>query len=433
MSEKIVEILCIGREVLDGRVVDTNSTVIAQELSKLGLRPQYAQKVDDDPARMKEAFQLAKNRAQLVLVCGGLGPTSDDRTLEVFAEFTNRPLEPEAAAEKHLEAYLKERNRPMTAPQMKQVLYPRGGRSLPNPFGTACGFEISENGTQWFFLPGPPRELIPMLEKEILPRVQAGKKFLSRAWITQFTAESDLQLKLDALIRKLPKTWDLSFQTRFPEVAIGLHAPADDDPTSFQNFCREIRQALEGIYWWEGDHSHRKLEEEVIEALKQNQCRIVSVESCTGGLIAERLTDVSGSSAAFLASWVTYANEAKVALGVAEKTLLDHGAVSEATAREMAETGLRKAREFWKHPADRILSVSVTGIAGPQGGSPEKPVGLCFMGLADSQGLTIVEKIEASRRLDRGGNRRYFAQKALFALLRRIQNSPYRSEEQVDG
>lgn len=422
-GEIICEILCIGREILDGRVIDTNSTAIAQEISKIGLRPQYAQKVDDDAARMKEAFQIAKSRAEIVFVCGGLGPTTDDRTLEIFSEFIGHKMTQYPDALEFLSKLLLSLNRPMNEPQLKQTRFPEGGSIIENPNGTACGFEIEWQGTRWFFLPGPPRELIPMLQQSIVPKLSGGKKFMSRAWITHFIGESDLQLKLNSVIQKIPGDWDFSFQDRFPEVALGLHAPGDANSELFQKLCQEIRTILDGFFWHEGEHSRIKLEEKVVDVLRQRNSKLVSVESCTGGMIAERITDVAGSSDVFLASWVTYANEAKIQLGVTENSIKQYGAVSEAVAQEMAAAGLKSAQTFWPHKQDRIISISDSGVAGPGGGSAEKPVGLCQIAIADSAGSQACERIQTSFKYSRDRNRRYFSQKALALVLKTLTNS----------
>ncbi len=416
MSETIVEILCIGREILDGRVIDTHSVRIAQAISRFGLRPQYAQKVDDESGRVLEAFQIAKSRSKLIFVTGGLGPTSDDRTLELFAKFAGRKFIEYPEARRHLEEFLALRKRPVNSAQLKQIFYPEGGEILANPNGTACGFTIDDGDARWFFLPGPPREMQPMLESQVLPRL-GGKKSANLYWITEFTPEAKLQEMLESLITSLPKDWDLSYQARFPEVVIGLHA--SDDSTQFKAESQEIDKILSGLYWYRGADSRRQMEEDLVDALRQSNSHIVSVESCTGGLIAERLTRVPGSSDAFLASWVTYANEAKVALGVNKETLDKVGAVAESTAREMAESGLKSTTTLAS--TQRLLSVATTGIAGPGGGSSEKPVGLCFIALADSQGKTITERIEASPYLDRQSLRHYFSQKAMGMTLRRLR------------
>jgi nicotinamide-nucleotide amidase len=414
-GEIICEILCIGREILDGRVIDTNSTSIAQALEPCGLRAQYAQKVDDDAIRVRDAFQLAASRSDFVFVSGGLGPTSDDRTLEIFAKFIGQPMTEYPDARLHLEKILRERNRAVNESQLKQIHYPQGGRTIPNPFGTACGFDIEVQGTRWFFLPGPPRELVPMLEAYVAPAMGKPRSTRSEYWVTEFTPEANIQELLKNFIAKLPSDWDLSFQARFPEVVVGLHAPENSTEKEFGDRKDQISQALAGHYWYQGLHSRLKIEEALVEALKNKNAMLVTIESCTGGLIAERITDVSGSSDVFLGSWVTYANEAKEALGVNPETIRKFGAVSKETSLEMSAAGLRAAQQMC--PETRILAISTTGIAGPLGGSPEKPVGLCFTSLADSANKCDSEKIEASPKLDRGSLRRYFAQKALSLAL----------------
>lgn len=413
----IVEILGIGREILDGRVVDTNSVYLAQKLKSRGLIPRFAQKVDDDAARMIEAFQLASQRSDVVLVTGGMGPTSDDITAEVFCRFlkVEPALHPEAL--KQVEECFARMNRPFTDVQKKQAALPPQARILRNREGTAPGFAVTHDGTQWYFMPGVPREMKSIFELEILAQLPENKNYRYYSWATQFTSEGELQSRLASLIQKLPAHFELSFRTHFPENHIGLYAncATPEDEQLFRSTQRSLNEVLGPDVFSDGQEL-QNLESVVLQQLQQKKAQIITVESCTGGLIAHRLTEIAGASAVFFGSFVTYDNLAKEDMGVKRENLEKFGAVSEAVAKEMAEAGLGRLSAH--SCSDELYALSTTGIAGPAGGSAEKPVGTCFVGLARSRHPTQVLAVQALPHLDRSRMKTFFAQKAL-ELLRR--------------
>ncbi len=410
----IVELITIGREILDGRVVDTNSTEMARHLSEIGITPRFGQRVDDDPPRMKQAFQIAEDRAQVVLVTGGLGPTSDDLTAEVFAEFVGEPLELNALALSQIENRFAAMKRPMIEAQKKQALLPRGAEVMENLEGTAPGFVFQSKKALWFFMPGVPREMLYLLTHHVLPRLPAERHFRKWQWATHFTSEGSLQELLKPVIAKLRPGWEFSFRTRMPENHVALLADTAGDchlEDEFEARATEIRQLLAGQYFCEGEKL-LELEELVIQKAIQKQTQLTTVESCTGGLIASRLTDVAGSSKAFWGSQIAYDNEAKIALGVDPKLLASHGAVSAEVAQALA---LQGARRLQSRGLERVLCVSTTGIAGPSGGSDDKPVGLCWIGWSDGASLHS-ERFQARPGLKRSDYKRFFSQKALDRL-----------------
>lgn len=436
-----VEIITIGREILDGRVVDTNSTFLGYELGLRGLTPRYAQRVDDDPKRILEAFRIASSRSHIILVTGGLGPTEDDLTAQVFGDFLGEPLTKNTEAENHIRDYFSQVQRPLHETQFKQALLPVSVEILKNNFGTAPGFwkatQSSSAGIKsqrWFFMPGVPREMKPMFLQEILTKIPESFIPLQQTWCTHFTSEGELQNRLFSFIQKLKSypELELTFRTRFPENHIGLYAKTPSfDAKLFGDFSKEISETLGNDVFYTGPLA-RELEAQILTSLKKAGAGLATIESCTGGLIAHRITSVPGASETFLGSWVTYDNLLKIDLGVNPETLASHGAVSSACAREMAEAGLRKIQKLIQtkkpnNPHSNIFVLSTTGIAGPAGGSKDKPVGLCHIALAhtrvDADTTTCIdEKFQGRIGLERDLLKLAFSQKAL-DLLRRHLNS----------
>ncbi len=269
--------------------------------------------------------------------------------------------------------------------------------------------------------------MIPMLRDELLDRLPGVPGYRTHAWATHFVPEADLQDRLKSLIDALPSGFELSFRTRFPENHIGLHASCWSPELSrtFDETQKKITSALGADAFSEGVELE-ELSTVVLRNARESEAWISCVESCTGGLIASKLTSVAGASQNFFAGWTTYHNGAKEALGVDPALLAKHGAVSEPVARAMAERGLAVTEAgLGTNPAGSIRSfcLSTTGIAGPSGGSLEKPVGLCFIGLATSGTETLVEEVRAPKGLERQQYQSYFAQKALNLLRLRIDSA----------
>ncbi|MBS1983632.1 MAG: nicotinamide-nucleotide amidohydrolase family protein [Bdellovibrionales bacterium] len=425
-----VELLTIGREILDGRVIDTNSVFMAESLKQIGLVPRYAQRVDDDRERIQEAFTLAATRADIILVTGGLGPTSDDITAECLATFLGERLALNAEALAQVQARLTLLKRPLTEVQQKQALLPPSCFVLPNPEGTAPGFGVeraspwgSSHAQQWFFMPGVPREMKRMLREHVLPRLPGVAGYRTWTWATHFTAEADLQVSLTPLEKQLPPGFEVTYRTRFPENHVGLHADCDTPERSqaFDDFKQKITTALDETCFSSGALSFPSLEQIVLQKLQDHQAALFTVESCTGGLIAHRITELSGSSRALIGGEVVYDNEVKIALGVPRSTILQHGAVSRETAIALAQSGLERLQRLTATQKFRELyCIATTGIAGPTGGTPEKPVGLCHIALARSTGPTLHEEVHGRSALDRSLLKLFFAQKALDLLRKNL-------------
>ena len=420
----IVELITIGREILDGRVVDTNAVRMAEILKTRGLIVRHAQRVDDDIERIVEAFELASTRSDVILTTGGLGPTSDDLTPEAFAKFLGTPLNENPEALFVVESMLKSRGRPMSPAQRKQALVPEGVDVVKNPNGTAPGLFLkraSARGPQyWALMPGVPKEMIAMLKDDLLPRFPGDEAYRTRQWATHFVAEAALQDRLQNIINALPKSFELSFRTRYPENHIGLHASCQtlEDKNNFDMISKKISDSL-GRDAFSTGTDLEELETIVLQKARDNHIWISCMESCTGGLISKKLTSVAGSSENFYAAWTTYHNEAKINLGVDRDLIIKYGAVSESVAISMAEAGLAQMQHGLGKNL-QSLCVSTTGVAGPGGGTDLKPVGLCYVALAQNGHKTEVIELRALPGLSREAYQMYFTQNALEMIRLRL-------------
>ena len=382
------EILTIGDELLRGEIVDTNKSFLSDRLLRFDVETRFHSSVCDDPADMTDAFRRAASRADVVLVSGGLGPTRDDITLEVLARSFGRELrlhEPSLAA---LRGFFERLGREMSPSNEKQALLPEGAEVLPNPIGTAPGCMLEVERSVFFCLPGVPRELARMMDEEVLPRLAArlrpaGTGVMRATLLRTFgMGESTLEDELKDLARD--EGVALGFRTAFPDNYLRPVARAAREAEAnarLERVCDAIRARLGPLVYGQDDET---LELVLGRLLAERRLTLAVAESCTGGLLAQRISAVPGASRYFRGGVVAYANEAKRdLLGVSESLLATEGAVSAAVARAMAE-GART-----RFGAD--LAVSTTGISGPDGGTPEKPVGLVFVGFADARSSSAYE------------------------------------------
>ena len=376
-----IEIINTGTELLLGNTLNTHSAWFGRELFKLGLRIARQTTVPDGVA-IRDTLQEVIGRADAVIVTGGLGPTSDDLTREITAEVLGLELITDEAALRSLEGFFALRGKPMVDANLKQALCPVGADILPNPNGTAPGIYVpprlnGRSNCAVFLLPGPPRELYPMYHAEVVPRLRAlaGVEEIYQAQVLKFTGigESDFHDGIDARLAAVPGL-EYGYCAHIGEVDLRLIG----DAAALEK-GREIALARFEKFLISDDES--SLEKTVVRLLKEHEMTIATAESCTGGLIANRITDVPGASEVFTHGFVTYANEAKSGvLGVSEQDIETHGAVSEVVARAMADGALQKS--------GASISVSVTGIAGPGGGSEEKPMGTAWIAVAMRGGPT---------------------------------------------
>ncbi len=382
------EIISVGSELLLGQIVDTNASFISRLLPEIGVELYFRSTVGDNSWRLKHTLMQALDRADVVFTIGGIGPTQDDITKETVAEVLGQELVMHGPTRKHLEDFFSKRGVQMPERNLKQAMVPTEGVILENPLGTAPGAVFfGKSDKIVVVLPGPPRELVPMMEAKVVPflRERMGKQasvIMSRTLRVAGIGESGVEQKIGGLFSGANPTvapyakggevhLRISAKHASPEEATRLIDEMDS------RIIEELGQAVFG-------RDEETLEKVVVEELVKRHLYLACAESCTGGLIADRITDVPGCSAVFLAGVVSYSNENKEELlGVRKGTLESYGAVSAGVASEMAE---RVKRISGAH-----IGVSTTGVAGPSGGSKEKPVGLVYMALADNNG-TVVEK-----------------------------------------
>jgi nicotinamide-nucleotide amidase len=370
------EILSVGTELLLGQIVDTNAAYLAQVLAEYGVDLYFRQTVGDNPARLRDAVRLALSRADLILMTGGLGPTEDDLTVETVAATVGRQLRraPEVVA--HVRAFFEARQRPAPDTVFKQALVPEGAEIIRNRRGTAPGVVLAHEGAVIVIMPGVPAEMKGMVEDFLIPWLRehsGGLVIRSRLLKVTGMGESMVEERIKDLLHLEVPT--IAPYAKLGEVHLRLTAKGAPAEVDHHLAAGEdaVRARLGNLIYGVDSES---LEEVTGRLLLRAERTVAVAESCTGGLIGDRLTNVPGSSAYFLSDVVAYSDAAKVALlAVSPETLRQHGAVSAPVALEMARGVRRQAKSD--------LGLGVTGIAGPAGGSAEKPVGLVFAALVD--------------------------------------------------
>jgi len=362
-----VEILSTGTELLRGKNVDTNAAWLAQQLAEAGLEVRHHQTVGDHFGRLVDAFKLAAARSDLVLLTGGLGPTEDDYTRPAAEEAFHRPLQYRADLWKRIHERFRKYRLKMASINKRQAYVPKGATVLPNPHGTAPGFLLREGGVVFVALPGPPREMQPMFRDHVLPRIRTKADF--EVW--EGHAFGVPEGTVDELVNRIVgKRASYGLTVRMGRVTISVRAEGPRRKKVLADLSRRVRAGLGSAYM------DAELNVVVARELIASKTTLAVAESCTGGLIAHRLTEVPGVSEVLLESVVTYSNASKTSrLGVDPALIAAHGAVSGEVARAMA---LGVART-----SGARIGMAVTGIAGPGGGSDRKPVGLCYMAVGD--------------------------------------------------
>ncbi|NLW55805.1 MAG: competence/damage-inducible protein A [Firmicutes bacterium] len=380
------EIISVGTELLLGQIVDTNAVFLSRELANLGIDLYHRTTVGDNPERLRQALEAALGRAELVITSGGLGPTADDLTKEIVAEALGLDLILDRPSLERMEAYFRQLGRRMTENNYKQALIPVGGKALPNPHGTAPGVAVRWKERLVICLPGPPHELEPMFRTYVLPMLQQEKSgvIFSRVLKISGRGESAVAEELADLLaaQSNPTVAPLASPG---EVKLRLTARADSTAAAEKLIAgleAQIRERLGSSIFGVDDET---MEEVVVRLLANRGETLAVAESCTGGLLAGRLTEVPGASAVFERGVVTYSNRSKVELlGIPEEVLTACGAVSPEVARLMAAGVKEKAGTDW--------GIGITGIAGPGGGTVEKPVGLVYVGLEGPE-ISLVKKL----------------------------------------
>ncbi len=384
------EILTIGDELCRGEIVDTNSSWLAAKLWDLSITTRWMTSCLDDAADMTAAVNQAVSRADIVLCSGGLGPTEDDLTVDVLAALVgSAPVIDEPHRQK-MEAWLTKRFVDSPRPdimqiQLRQVRVPGGARVHPNPMGLAPGFEVAVRGIPVICMPGVPRELHSIWDAGLEARLRelrgdTNEQIARRIYRVFGRGESQISQACRGVVDDVPGA-SIHYQVKFPETLVKIVIRDRDLAAAEARLAQvdaEIRRRLAGHLYGDGDEN---LVGKTVRRLIENQQTLATAESCTGGMIGELLTSIAGSSRAYLGGAITYSNAEKVRqLGVSQATLDAHGAVSEQTVREMAAG----ARERF----GSSLAVSVSGVAGPDGGTPDKPVGTVWLAVASASGVT---------------------------------------------
>ena len=384
MSVK-AELLAIGSELLGPLRTETNSLWLTERLLDAGIEVAARLTLADDAALLESAFRTALARADVVIATGGLGPTADDLTREALAAATARRLDRDPAIVEALRARFARYGRPMSDKNLQQADVVEGAEVLQNPRGTAPGQLLEHEGRLAVLLPGPPGEMKPMFDEQVLPRLRAlaGATRVVRRRVLKIAGmpESGVDEVAAPVYSRFsnPVTTILGAPGQV-ELHLVAHGDGEAEAESrIEELARPLRDALPGRIFSEDG---RELPRVVADLLRERSLTLALAESCTGGLLAARLTDVPGVSAVLERAVVTYANQAKVeALGVAPALLDAHGAVSEEVAAAMAEGVMKAAR------CD--VAVAITGIAGPDGGTPEKPVGLVYVAIRGAAGTRV--------------------------------------------
>ena len=372
----IAEILSVGTELLMGQIANTDAQFISRRLGELGVTIYRHSTVGDNPARVREALQEALSRSDMVITTGGLGPTEDDLTKEMVAEYFGLEMELHQPSLDALKAFMERFGKKMTPNNLKQAYFPRGCTVMPNACGTAPGCIVEQGGKTVAVLPGPPMELMDMFDRQLAPYLQArsGQVIRSRFLKIFGLGESNVETLLSDLFHSGNPTLALYCGPGEVTARITARAAAPEKAEAMmQPVYEEILRRVGEAYYGEG--VNRTPADAVLELLKKRGETVTFAESCTGGLLCGAFVDCAGASDCLKESFVTYANEAKEQmLGVKSETLARCGAVSSECAREMALGAARAAGADW--------AVSVTGIAGPGGGTAEKPVGTVWIGVA---------------------------------------------------
>jgi nicotinamide-nucleotide amidase len=379
------EIINVGTELLLGDILNTNSRYLSKKLAEIGIDVFFHSVVGDNKERLKSTVITALNRSDLIIITGGLGPTKDDITKEVICEVLDLELILDNNILSKIKCHFKSCLKGMPHNNIKQAYIPKGSKILPNQIGTAPGFIIEENGKIIALLPGPPKELSSMFENYLQQYLSSKSKHIIKSLTikTIGIGESDLEMRIKDIIENQSNP-TIATYAKEGQVEIRITAKATNEEVAnclINNVVDKITPVIKDYIY---SYNNETLEELVYRMLLDRKLKIGFCESCTGGLIASRFTRIPGVSKVFEEGIITYSNESKLReLGVRKETLQKYGAVSKETALEMA-IGLKK-----KSKVD--IALSVTGIAGPTGGTKEKPVGLVFIGLVTDKNQKCIK------------------------------------------
>lgn len=408
----VVELISVGTELLLGNIVNTNTQFLAEQCALLGLSMYHQVTVGDNRERLSEAVQTALGRSDVVILTGGLGPTEDDLTKEVCAEVMGFALKEDSHTKKRIQEYLKNSVfKVIPDNNWKQAMVPEGAIVLDNDNGTAPGLILEKNQKAAVLLPGPPGELYPLFKKQVFPYLKKRQPEILRSQMVKICGVGESQVE-DKLLDLIDKQTNPTIATyaKTGEVHLRVTARARSEEEA-KKLVKPVVKEIKSRF---GDNVYSVREEEtlemaVVKLLQKHELTVTTAESCTGGLLAGRLVNVPGASEVFREGFITYSNKAKRKyLDVSKSTLKKYGAVSSETAREMAIGGA--------FAADCDVCVAVTGIAGPDGGTEEKPVGLVYIATYMKEKVTV-------KKFQFKGNREKVREQAVVRALDLLRRS----------
>ncbi|NQZ24419.1 MAG: CinA family nicotinamide mononucleotide deamidase-related protein [Colwellia sp.] len=403
-----VHLLLTGNELMTGDIVDSNSAMIAQQCKAIGIKISRKVTLADDLNLLSQEIILLTKSADILIINGGLGPTTDDLTAQALAIASKQPLEQHPTALAHLESWCELRNAHLSQANLKQAILPKDCDIIANRVGSAVGFSLPLNNCQIFCTPGVPSELKIMLDEQIIPMLASQSSFTAEMDITRLqlfgVGESRLQMMLIKEFPNWPTEVEVGFRAASPLIELKLTTEKLEHVPIKNELIKQIKRLLNDHIIEEITDKPQSLAKLVLKLCQQKNLKITTAESCTGGLIASELTKVAGASSSFEAGFVTYSNAIKTQLlNVNEEILDKHGAVSEETVKAMAEGALKNV--------DADLVIAVSGIAGPTGGSENKPVGSVWIAWGNKEKIntqyfcikanrTYFQQIVTARALD---------------------------------
>lgn len=382
----VVEIISVGTEILLGNIVNTNAAYLAEKSAGLGFSCYYQDVVGDNEERLTQVLRTALSRADILLLSGGLGPTQDDLTKEVTAKVLGRNLYLHEPSKEAIKTYFQNKGMEITDNNWKQAMVPEGCFVLENANGTAPGIIIKEKNQHIVLMPGPPNEMIPMFENAVMPYLTSLEPGIIYSQMIKICGigESKVESEIEDLINEQTNP-TIATYAKTGEVHLRVTAKAEDEHQAkklLKPVVKELKSRFGNqIYTTQEEVT---LEKAVVDLLLANHLTVSTIESCTGGMLAARLINVPGVSEVFKTGYITYTNKSKrKIIGVKKATLQKYGAVSEEVAKEMAKGGAFFAKSD--------VAVGITGIAGPEGGSPDKPVGLVYIACSVCGRISVKE------------------------------------------
>lgn len=388
------EIIAVGTEILLGDIVNTNSAYLARELALLGIDVYHQSCVGDNEQRLIDTFSEGLKRSDIIITTGGLDPTSDDITKEVACKIFDQEIELDKKSLEKIEKFFRNLGIEMTENNKKQAYFPKNSIILENENGTAPGAILSKDKKIIIILPGPPKEMIPMFEYKVKPYLKSMNKEVLISKTLKFfgIGESTLESKIIDIIKEQSNPTVAIYVSNM-ELRLRITAKAENEDKANESIIPIIKKVKDRVGEFVYAEDNISIEEVVSKMLVEKNLTIATAESCTGGLVSSTLINYPGISSVFMEGCVTYSNEAKInRLGVSKHTLTTYGAVSEETAREMAE-GIAKN-------LNTNVAISTTGIAGPGGGTTDKPVGLVYIGVYINEKTTVKKYILQGNRQD---------------------------------